>query len=306
MSYRTRRSSFVNPEPGRNAPPPRRTSWWLLLCLVVICALSGAVASRYSLQFGSVEHEVTSDYSHIRIRTQGNVRTMLFVRDTGEEVVESQLDLQNPEQLRVAYTQYMFLNYLFDPRPEKVLIVGLGGGSMVHFLQHYDPEVQIDVVEIDPAVVSIAEDYFGVSSEGTVKIMTADGFDYLRTTEEKYDVIYMDAFLKPSDETDSTGAPLRLHSAPFYDAVKERLEPGGVVVFNLNTHRRLDDDLRTIRASFPQTYRFTVPNTGNVVVIGSPSEQRVPPRELMRSAQALDQRFAPGFSFRTLARRINR
>lgn len=297
----------MNPAPGGNSGRRRRSSkWWLLVGGVAVCALSAATASRYSFLFGSVEHEVTSEYSQIRIRTRGNVRTMLFVRDSGEEVVESQLDLEHPQQLKVAYTQYMFLNYLFDPEPEKVLIVGLGGGSMVHFLQHHDPGVRIDVVEIDPVVVSLAEEYFGVASEGTVNVIVADGFDYLRTTEERYDVIYMDAFLKPSDETDSTGAPLRLQTAPFYDAVKECLSPGGMVVFNLNTHRQLNDSLRTIRSSFPQTYRFTVPNAGNVVVIGSPSDERVSHPDLLQSADAVDERFETEFSFRILARRLAR
>lgn len=288
--------------------PRRRRSyrWPLLLVAVLVCALSAATASRYSFLFGSIEHEVTSDYSQIRIRTRGNVRTMLFVRDTGEEVVESQLDLDRPHELRVAYTKYMFLNYVFNPSPGKVLIVGLGGGSMVHFLQHHDPDVEVDVVEIDPVVVALAEEYFGIVSEGNVEIMTADGFDYLRTTEERYDVIYMDAFLKPSDETDSTGAPLRLHTAPFYDAVKERLQPGGVVVFNLNTHRQLNQDLRTIRDSFPQTYRFHIPNTGNVVVVGSPSEQRESLARLREAANRIDERFDTGFSFHTLIRRLDR
>lgn len=292
---------------GETAPPRGRSSRWLLLCAaVIVCVLSAAAASRYTFLFGNVEHDVISDYSHIRIRARGNVRTMLFVRDTGEEVVESQLDLRRPEELRVPYTQYMFLNYVFQPQPKKVLIVGLGGGSMVHFLQHYDPDVEVEAVEIDPDIVSIAEEYFGVRSEGNVKIVTADGFDYLRTTESRYDAIYMDAFLKPSDETDSTGAPLRLHTTPFYDDVKQRLNPGGVVVFNLNTHRRLNDDLRTINASFPQTYRFTIANTGNVVVVASAAGERATYPQLLEAANNTDRRFRAGFSFREMLRRLNR
>ena len=177
---------------------------------------------------------------------------------------------------------------------------------MVRFLEHHDPKVEIVAIDIDAMILEIADKYFGTRPSKGVRLIATDGIDFIRSKGERFDVIYMDAFLKPSDETNSTGAPLRLHTAPFYDAVKERLEPGGVVVFNLNTHRRLNQDLRTIRTSFPQTYRFTVPNSGNVVVIGSPSEQRESYASLLETANELDERFATEFSFRILARRLSR
>src|SRR5262249_44444221 len=97
-------------------------------------------------RLGKTEYEVKSEYSRIKIVRLNNVRTLLFVRDNGEEVVESQQDLSRPHELLVDYTRFMFLSYLFRPKQEKVLIVGLGGGSMVHFLKHYDPKVRVDVV----------------------------------------------------------------------------------------------------------------------------------------------------------------
>src|SRR5262245_20296889 len=87
---------------------------------------------------GVLEVDVRSKFSHIKVRKDGNVRTLYFVRDSGEEVIESQLDLNKPHDLIVTYTRYMFLSYAFKPKQERVLIVGLGGGSMVHFMKHYD------------------------------------------------------------------------------------------------------------------------------------------------------------------------
>jgi len=77
------------------------------------------------------------------------------------------VNLKKPYELLEAYARYMFLSYLFQAQPERVLIVGLGGAAMVHFLKHYDPEVHVDVVEIDPAVVKIAAEYFECRSGGT-------------------------------------------------------------------------------------------------------------------------------------------
>ncbi len=248
---------------------------------------------------GAVELDIRSEYSHIRLRRKGSVRTLVFVREGGVEAVESQVDLRRPFELLVPYTQTMFVSYLFQPQPERVLLVGLGGGAMVHFLRHYDPKVQIDVVEIDPTVVKIAQEYFGIRPGEGLNIVTADGYEYLGRTEMRYDVIYLDAFLKPSAETDETGLPLRLKTVRFYRMVQEKLRPGGVVVLNLNQHPTLREDIETLRRSFAQVYAFRV-GTGNMVLVGSPASQRLDRAELRTRAAELDRRFQTGTLFRQM------
>ena len=138
-----------------------------------------------------------------------------------------------------------------------MLIVGLGGGAMVHFYEHYDPEVKVDAVEIDEKVVELADKYFDVRTRKNTKIITEDAFKYFEADQTRYDVIYMDAFLKPSEETDATGQPLRLKTIEFYKGLGEHLTPEGIVVINLNIHQGTNDDLATIRNAYPQAY--TVP-----------------------------------------------
>jgi spermidine synthase len=254
-------------------------------------------------QQDGLELDYKSKYSHLKISRENNTRTLWFVRDSGEEVVESMVDLDRPHDLLVEYTRFMFTSYLFRPAPERVLIVGLGGGSMIHFLNRYDRKVKVDVVEIDPAIVQIAAQYFGVRSGGRLNITTGDGFEYLKNTKSLYDVIYMDAFLKPSRETDDTGAPVRLKTVRFYEDVRKKLNPDGVVVFNLNPHTGLDEDVKTIREAFPVTYVFRL-NFGGLVVVGSTSEKRVGATALARSAAQLDRRFNASFSFLGMVRRL--
>lgn len=255
---------------------------------------------------GRLELDIESDYSHIRIRKRNSIRTMIFVRDSGEELLETQMDLRKPHELRFAYTQFMFLSYIFRPQQDKVLLVGLGGGSMVHFLKHYDPGVKVDAVEIDPAVVKIADEYFGIRSEGNVNVVTADGFEYLTNAKTQYDVIYMDAFLKSSNDTDSTGAPLRLRTLQFYEAVSKKLKPGGLVVFNLNPHRTVKSDVDTIRDAFPQIYVFPLSKSEGLVVVASTARERMRNSTMARQARGLDQRFGTSFSFRPMVRRVRR
>jgi spermidine synthase len=267
----------------------------LVLAAVSTCLFIAAGFTR-----GSLELDVRSDYSHIRIYRNGNLRTLVFVRDSGEEAYESQVDVEKPYELRFAYLKDMFASYFLQSKPKHVLIVGLGGGSMVHFLRHYDPDVQIDVLEIDPTVVDIAKRYFNVRASDKVKIITADGLKYLETTKSRYDIIYMDAFLKPSAQTDGTGAPLNLRTLEFYANVQKRLNANGLVVFNLNPHAGLNEDVRTIQKAFPQVYSFHLPRFQGKVAVASMVPERVERSTLRERAQALDRRFNADFSFQTI------
>lgn len=256
---------------------------------------------------GAIEHEVQSTYSHIRIRRAGNIRTMIFVRDSGEEAYESQMNMRSPHLLRFSYLQHMFTSYLLQPEQKKVLIVGLGGGSMVHFLQKHAPDCEVDAVEIDPVVVQLAERYFAVKRNKNVRLIVADAFDYFNKNETKYDVIYMDAFLKPSASTDDTGVPLRLRTIDFYKQLQSRLNDGGSVVFNINPHPDMKADLATIAEAFPQSYVFSLPNSEGVVAIGSLQPTRVKADELRAAGREIDRRFkSAGFSFETLASHLRK
>jgi len=274
----------------------------LLAFLLLLEALAPAArAGRAPLGSGALEIDVRSEFSHVRVRRRGSTRSLIFVRDNGVEAVETVMDVRRPHVLLVPYTQVMFASYLFQMNPRRVVVVGLGGGAMVRFLRHHEPELLVDAVEIDPLVVKIAAEQFGTRPDDKLSITTADGIDYLKGTDTRYDVIYLDAFLKPSAETDATGVPLRLKTERFYGGLKDKLSPGGVVVVNLNQHPRVARDLETLRAAFAQTYVFRV-STTNVVVVASPSEQREPISALRTRARELDRRFRANFSFAAMLR----
>jgi spermidine synthase len=283
-----------------------------LLALAVVIFWLGSMRNapflfgQSSERHGVLELEAKSRYSKIKIRKEDDVRTLLFVRDSGEEVIESMVDLSKPYDLLVDYTRYMFISYAFRPKQEKVLIVGLGGGAMVQFLEHYDKQTAVDVVEIDPLIVRVADRYFGVRSGGRVNIFTEDAFEYLKRTSAQYNVIYMDAFLKPAGDTDDTGVPLRLKTIRFYQDIQKKLTADGLVVFNINPHRMIDEDVKTIRDAFPQVYVFELPNAGGLVVVASTSRKRVTPQNLFAAAGELDRRFKTSFSFRDMVYRLER
>lgn len=244
--------------------------------------------------------QLDSMFSRIHLQQVGDLRSLYFVRDNGDYALQTKMLVSQPAALQSPYTQAMFASYLFRPQVERVLIVGLGGGAMVRFLQTHDPAVRVDAVEIDPVVVEIAADYFGTRPSDTTRIVTEDAFVYLRETTETYDVIYMDAFLKPSAETDATGNPLRLRTLQFLRELRGRLQPLGLVVFNLNAHDDLADDVAVIDEAFDEVYVFHPPRTGNYIVVATTDGQRLGGDELRRVGAQVDARLGAAHSIAAL------
>lgn len=308
-------SSLPRPAPGR------RDAWHLVAAVAIVAAgaaLHGCPgpspepgparepAPPPLEPVGRTDVEFTSRFSRIVVRQTGAIRTLLFVRDDGHEATQSRMDVHQPARLVVPYTRSMFASHLFVPAPRKVLIVGLGGGSMVRFLRRHDPEVEVEAIDIDPVVVDIARRWFGTRDDARAKLLVADGFDFLATTPARYDVIYMDAFLKPSMITDETGVPLRLKTVAFFRQLQERLAPGGVVVFNVNEHDAVDDDLSALREAFGQTYVLRVPPaTGNLVVVGTPARERAARATLEAAGAKADARLQADFSIARLVDQLD-
>ena len=278
--------------------PRRSVAAPLLLGAALLVAAAALLlwAMSPARTIGELEHEEVSAFSKIRVRRAGDVRALTFVRDNGQEAVQSRVDLSAPHTLMSPYARGMFATYLYQPQPRRVLIVGLGGGAMVRFLSHYEPQVLIDAVEIDPAVVRLAAEYFGVRSEGNVRVHTADAVAFVESATERYDLILMDAFLRPSDETDTTGVPSRLKTDAFLRRLKTALAPGGVVAFNVNEHATMADDIAAVAAVFGDVAVYRCPPAANKVLVAG-ERGLAPDEELPSRIAALQKRFGGALSF---------
>jgi len=282
---------------GRSAVAPA-----LLAAALLAAAIGFVVWSTSSPRpTGTLEHEEMSAFSRIRVRRDGDVRTLSFVREDGQEAVQSRVSLTAPGTLLSPYAPAMFASYLYQPEPRRVLIVGLGGGAMVRFLTAHEPHVHIDAVEIDPVVVRLADEFFGVRSGGNVRVHTADAVAFVESVTERYDLILMDAFLRPSGDTDTTGVPTRLKTLAFLGRLKQALAPGGVVAFNLNEHASVDDDIAAVTTAFGHAVVYRCPPASNKVVIAM--EGALPTDDAVRARiGALDARFRGALSLADVVR----
>lgn len=293
---------MVRPE-RHPATPASRNRIVVPAVFAALLLIAGVALILWSMNaavdVGELEHEETSAFSKIRIRRDGDVRAMTFVRDNGQEAVQSRINLSSPQTLVSPYAHGMFASYLYQPNPKRVLIVGLGGGAMVRFLSHHEPQVQVDAVEIDPVVVKLADQYFDVRTGGNVRVHTADAFAFIESTTDRYDLILMDAFLRPSGDTDSTGVPARMKTIAFLQRLRQTLAPGGVIAFNVNDHDTIDDDIASVRTAFGQAHVYRCPPARNKVVIAT--EGAMPSDDEIRSrVEALNLRFKGALAFAEL------
>lgn len=273
-----------------------------LAAVVLLAALAAVVVwwGPAAGVAGRLEHEAVSDFSRMRVRRDGDVRLLTFVRDDGAEVVQSRVDLSSPHTLLSPYARGMFVSYLHLPHPRRALVVGLGGGAMVRFLTHHEPQLRVDVVEIDPVVVRLAAEYFGVRSGGHVRVLTADAVSFVASTADRYDMVFMDAFLRPSGDTDATGVPSGLKTAAFLRQLRQRLSPGGVVAFNVNAHAGMADDIAAVAEAFGVVAVYRCPPADNRVVLASETGRLAAADGLRTGVSALDRRFGGALSFATL------
>jgi len=141
--------------------------------------------------------------------------------------IQSRMQLQDPSALDLEYTRTMMGFLMFQPEPTRIAMIGLGGGSLPKFCHRYLPRADIRVVEINPHVIAL-RDEFHVPRDGTrFRIVHDDGATFVRYSPNRFDVLLVDGF-------DIDGLPEQLSSQRFYDDCFEALLPGGILVVNLH------------------------------------------------------------------------
>jgi spermidine synthase len=211
---------------------------------------------------GLVVHQSQSDDGVIEVVDLGDTRSLHF----GSHPRQSSMSLIEPHSLELTYTQSMMACLLLMPKPERVLVVGLGGGSLVKFILHHFPKCVIDVVEYREDVVKVAHGYFGVpDNDPRLNIHVGDGYLYTQDrfyqSDANYDLILVDAY-------DHTGMAASVGAQAFFDACANILTKDGVMSVNLwgSENILFGQTMARINQSFEgRTMILPVENKGNVI-----------------------------------------
>ena len=145
--------------------------------------------------------------------------------------VQSRMKLDDPDALELEYTRTMMGFLLFQPSPRTIAMIGLGGGSLAKFCYRYLPRAQIQVVEINPHVIALRDQFHVPPDDQRFRVIRGDGAQFVRYPPSRSDVLLVDGF-------DSSGQPPRLCSQRFYDDCCDMLLPGGVMAVNLHRSHR--------------------------------------------------------------------
>ncbi len=185
------------------------------------------------------------EYGEIIVADEGPNRSLYF----GEGILQSSLRLDKPGSLIEGYNQAMICGLIFKQDPGAVLLVGLGGCSLVHFLLRAFPDCAVDVVEIRQQVIELAYDFFLLPKKNkNLRVYHAAGQDFIMRLDEgfnKYDLIIVDAF-------DNDGPAAELSERAFLAACRQRLKEDGVCSFNLWS--RPKDNFPALYSAIEETF----------------------------------------------------
>jgi spermidine synthase len=235
------------------------------ICLLILLSPFLSSAQRV------VQFDRISAYHHIQVYDENLTRTLSFNGSW-----ETTMSLTNPLTGHFEYTEYFQMPWLWNHDIKRVLMVGLGGGSTPRAWQHYYTNVMVDVAEIDPVVVEVAEKYFNVAESPTFKIHINDGRVFLRQTTNTYDVILMDAY---STTRYGSSLPRQLTTKEFFALASQHLNTNGVLAYNVIGQIQgfratlIGAMYRTLSEVFPHVYMFPAVETQNVVFVATKSAE---------------------------------
>ena len=232
----------------------------------LLSVLAGALlAAGAPVRALELVHSERSLYRQVLVYEEAGSRCLCFTRDC-KIGRQSCMVLAAPDKLVFDYTQMMMAALFMGPRPQRILIIGLGGGSLPRALAKVVPEAGIDVVDIDPAVVRVARQYFQFIPGPRTEVFEEDGRVFVRRAIREgrtYDLIMLDAY-------DHEYIPEHLLTREFLLEVKRLLNPGGVVAANTFSGSKLyDSESVTYRNVFGEFYNLKAANRVIIVRNGT-------------------------------------
>jgi SAM-dependent methyltransferase len=240
----------------------RRWLWPVRLLVIVAVA----VVARWPLVSVTavgmqVRYDGDSTYSRWRVADvdwAGRPARLLL---SDGQTAQSGVYLDKPDEPLFGYVQSL-MQVAGVVRPKRVLVVGGGTYTLPKLLVAQNPGARVDVVEIDPKLDEIAEQFFGYKADGRVRVIHEDGRTFLNRNREHYDLVLMDAFA-------AMVPPFQLTTREAVREIERSLAPGGVVAVNLIAAREGE------RAAFGAAEAATYGERFAAVALG-PVNPRVP------------------------------
>jgi len=218
----------TEPHTRGDTPTLMRAATVTTLALVAISVVVGGYVllevapAPEKNEFGeTVLFRADTQYHRVTVTEDEEARHLRFDRSH-----QSAIALDDPFESRIRYPDYLHLALTVKPDANRVLVLGLGGGAVTKRMWRDYPEIEVVSVEIDPVVADVATEYFDVPEDDRSRLVVEDARRYIRTSNETYDIIIIDAYY-------ADALPFHLTTSEFFGEVEGRLAPDGVVAYNL-------------------------------------------------------------------------
>lgn len=251
-----------------------------LVAALLLLAIGGAGMLRQPAPAAGKIHTRVTPYQTLEVTEIDGVR---YLR--GDRVLQSAVRTRDGLPM-LAYLRYSPGALLLNPEIDSVLVLGMGGGAVGSYLRTALPQVEVDYVDIDPAIPDIARQYLFFRDHPLDRVHVGDARQFLVRSARTWDYIYSDTYIGLS-------VPFHLTTVEFVDEVRRRLAAEGV--YGLNLAAGLDDPfsramLRTVSERFARTYAFTVRAAPNVLVLATDAPASLPKDLMIDRGRQLDER----------------
>ena len=246
---------------------------------VLLLLFVSLMGMRWKLDLGSQEAAQTLYHSEGIL---GQVKVADLPLTAGDSTISARalivnntlqtvMSLEDPAYDYWQYTKYIPLFSTAYPRGSKVLLLGMGGGTLVE--RFHQRGMELDVVEIDRRMKDIAVEYFNMPADQEVII--DDARHFLKTSKEKYPVIIYDTFISES-------APEHILTLEGLEDARKRLRKDGLLLINFYGYLEGSRGAitrcvyKTLQAAGFQVDLFTTPGSEqerNILLVGSLEEK---------------------------------
>ena len=240
---------------------------WMPVMIVVLMFLSAGKPIKTSE--GQI-YETESAYNYIQVLEQDGYRLLRLNEGQGIHSIwhPTDLDYDGPwEQFLAA----PFFNPDFSPQDlRRIAIVGLAAGTLSRQASEVFGPVPIDGFEIDPDIIEVGQEYFGMD-QPNLNAIAQDGRWGIAKNPHVYDLVAIDAYRPPY-------IPWHLTTQEFFQEVADHLSDQGVLAMNVGSDpgdpRLLEGLVATLRSVFPSVYMMEIPNTLNFMLYATKQSTR--------------------------------
>lgn len=177
---------------------------------------------------GTLIHRAWDEFGLIEVVDNAITRKLYF----DSAVEQSCLFINAPMTLEFEYQQKITelllnaANQQTGKQDFRVLMLGMGGGTMAHHLYHALPNLQMTVVELRQIVIDAAYQFFQLPDEPEIDVIQQDAIEFIAENQHHYDAIIVDIF-------DASGLPSQLSDADFMHNLWQNIHLSGLLIFNL-------------------------------------------------------------------------